>query len=124
MVLEGGAVYTLKRPEGMDPQQYTAGYSGPSFDCTKAKTTGERLICGDAALSKSDRALADAYAALKRSLPPASFATFQAAQRGWLAYTNKTCGADGSMPDAAGEGDASRNALPANSTAEPNCSRI
>jgi uncharacterized protein YecT (DUF1311 family) len=103
-MVEGGIVYTLERPDSQDPEQNKVGYSGPSFDCTKAKTTGERLICGDAALSKSDRALANAYGALKRSLPPGSFATFQAGQRGWLTYANKSCGADGAMPEAAGEG--------------------
>ena len=100
---EGGIVYTLKRPEGMDLQQYKAGYSGPSFDCTKAKATNELAICHDAALSKSDRALAEAYGALKRSLPQSSFATFQAGQRSWLAYVNKVCGADAAMPEAAGD---------------------
>src|SRR5580658_3321704 len=55
VMLQGDVIYTLERPTGMDPQQYKAGYSGPSFDCTAAKTTGERLICADAALSKSDK---------------------------------------------------------------------
>ena len=103
VTLQDGVVYTLERPTGMDPQQYKAGYSGPSFDCTAAKTTGERLICIDAALSKSDRALDEAYTALKRGLPSASFATFQSAQRAWLAYAMENCGADRPMPEALGD---------------------
>ena len=55
VMVQGDVIYTLERPTGMDPQQYKAGYSGPSFDCAAAKTTGERLICADAALSKSDK---------------------------------------------------------------------
>ncbi len=98
VMLEGDVVYTLERPTGMDPAQYAAGYSGPSFDCTQAKTTGEKLICRDAALSASDRKLGEAYAALEKSVSPDSFATFRAGQRAWLAYASKSCGADVPSP--------------------------
>ena len=57
-------IYTLERPTGMDTEQYSAGFSGPSFDCTKAKTQGEKLICADAGLAASDKKLAAAYRAL------------------------------------------------------------
>ncbi|MGO9699234.1 MAG: lysozyme inhibitor LprI family protein [Xanthobacteraceae bacterium] len=100
---QGDIVYTLERPTGMDPQQYTVGYSGPSFDCTTAKTTGERLICIDAALSKSDKKLGEAYTALKRELSSASFAAFQSAQRAWLAYVMESCGANAPMPETLGD---------------------
>jgi len=103
VTLQGDIVYTLERPTGIDPQQYKAGYSGPSFDCTTAKTTGERLICIDAALSKSDKKLGEAYAALKRELSSASFATFQSAQRAWLAYVMESCGANVPMPETFGD---------------------
>ena len=103
VTLQGDIVYTLERPTGLDPQQYKAGYSGPSFDCTTAKTTGERLICIDAALSKSDKKLGEAYAALKRELSPASFATFQSAQHAWLAYVMESCGANVPMPETFGD---------------------
>lgn len=97
---DGDVVYTLERPTGMDPERYTAGFSGPSFDCTKAKTEGEKLICTDAGLAAADRKLGAAYRALKRSLSAESFATFQAGQRGWIAYVMKSCGADALSPDA------------------------
>jgi hypothetical protein len=58
-------LYTLERPTGMEPHQDEPGFSGPSFDCLDAKTTADRLICADAGLSKSDRALAAAYKKLK-----------------------------------------------------------
>lgn len=103
VTMQDGVVYTLERPTGMDPQQYEAGYSGPSFDCTAAKATGERLICADAALSKSDKTLGETYTALKRDLSPESFATFQSAQRAWLAHTMQSCGADGAMPEVFGD---------------------
>ena len=103
VTLQGDIVYTLERPTGMDPQQYRAGYSGPSFDCTTAKTTGKRLICIDAALSKFDKKLGEAYTALKRELSSAGFATFRSAQRAWLAYAMESCGANVPMPETFGD---------------------
>jgi uncharacterized protein len=100
---EGDVIYTLERPTGVDPAQYSAGYSGPSFDCTRAKTTGEQLICRDAALSKSDRKLGEAYAALERSESPRSFATFHRAQRIWFSYVMTSCGAKAPMPKTLGD---------------------
>jgi uncharacterized protein len=65
--------------------------SGPSFDCAKAATTGERLVCGDAGLSATDRKMSAAYSALKKTLSPESFSGFQTAQRAWLSYVMKIC---------------------------------
>ena len=96
---DGDVIYTLERPTGMDTERYTAGFSGPSFDCTKAKTEGEKLICADAGLAASDKKLATAYHALKTSLSADSFATFQSGQRAWIAYAMKSCGADAPSPD-------------------------
>ena len=91
----------------MNPEQYVAGFSGPSFDCVNAKTTADRLICADAGLSKSDRELASAYARLKAKESAESFATVQKAQRGWLDVTIKTCVGDTPMPETLGD----RNAI-------------
>lgn len=96
---DGDVIYTLERPTGMDTEQYTAGFSGPSFDCTKAKTAGEKLICTDAGLAASDKKLAAAYRALKASLSAENLATFQSGQRVWIAYTMKSCGIDAPSPD-------------------------
>ena len=98
----GDVIYTLEQPTGMEPDQYK-GFSGPGFDCTKASATLDRLICMDAELSKSDRRLNANYRALKESESPQSFATFQAAQRAWLAYVKKTCRADVPFPDFVGD---------------------
>ena len=103
VVAEGDVLYTLERPTGMDPQQFTAGFSGPSFDCVKAKTTADRLICADAGLSKSDRSLATAYAKLKAAESADSFATVQKAQRGWLDFTIKGCVGDAPTPETLGD---------------------
>ncbi len=101
VMAEGEVVYTLQRPGSGD--QYTAGFSGPSFDCTKAKTTGEKLICNDAALAKIDQVLNKAYSALRKAETAESFATIRAAQRAWLAYAMKSCRVKGPMPDAGGD---------------------
>lgn len=95
---EGGIVYTLERPTGMEPARYEPGFSGPSFDCAKAKSAGEQTICRDAALSEADRKLDAAYRRLKSTMTAASFATVQKSQREWIAYVAKSCRADGAMP--------------------------
>ena len=69
----------------------TPAVSGPSFDCAKAATAGERLICGDPALSAADRKMSTAYLALRKTLSPESFSGFQAAQRAWLSYAMRIC---------------------------------
>ena len=91
-------VYTLRRPEG-DVSKVTPGYSGPSFDCVKAKSAGEKTICLDAGLSRYDLAIANAYERLEKSLTSESFATVQTAQRAWLAYVLKACGANMPIPE-------------------------
>lgn len=42
--------------------------SGPSFDCAKAKSVAEHLICADAELSARDRALATLYLRAKATV--------------------------------------------------------
>ena len=103
VMAEADVIYTLRRPDGMGADQIQPGFSGPSFDCTRAKSAAEQFLCSDANLAETDRKLSVAYARLKRTETPESFATVQAAQRGWLAYVLKTCGANGTMPDDQGD---------------------
>lgn len=102
-VYEAGVVYTLERPTGMDTTRVEPGFSGPSFDCAKAKSAGEQAICRDAALGEADRKLDAAYRRLRSTMTAASFATVQKSQRDWLAYVAKSCHSDGPMPKDAGE---------------------
>lgn len=88
-------VFTMEHLEQSDAKP---GLNAPSFDCLRAKTGGEKTICHDPALAKSDRDMADAYARLKKTGSAASFATVQAAQRAWLAYVTKNCHADAPLP--------------------------
>jgi len=99
IVAEGDVIYTLARPSGMDVAQMAPGFSGPSFDCTKAKTAADQMLCSDAGVARNDREMAQAYARLKRTETPQSFASVQAAQRAWLAYVLKSCHGSGPMPE-------------------------
>jgi uncharacterized protein YecT (DUF1311 family) len=96
VLLLNNVVYTLQRAEQTDA---APGYSGPSFDCLKANTAVEKTVCLDEELSKFDRQMAAAYTRLSKTQTPDSFATVQAAQRAWLAYTTKSCGSGRPMPD-------------------------
>jgi len=113
---DAGVVYTLERPTGMETARYEPGFSGPSFDCAKAKSAGEQTICRDAALSETDRKLDAAYRRLKSTMSAASFATVQKSQHDWLAYVAKTCHANGPVPDDAGERSALQSCLDDNYT--------
>jgi len=98
-----GGLLSFALPATAQANQRAAGFSGPSFDCTKARTAGEQMICHDAALSKADQKMNEAYRRLKATETPESFATVQSAQRAWLAYVAKSCGSGGSLPEDEGE---------------------
>ncbi len=62
----------------------------PAFDCTKAKSSAEKLICEDADLAKLDRLIADRYAAALEAIKGLDTGsaraekTLRANQRGWI----------------------------------------
>jgi uncharacterized protein len=56
-----------------------------SFDCAKAATAVERLLCSDKRLAAPDEALAERYAALLAVVPSAQRAQVRGAQQAWLA---------------------------------------
>jgi uncharacterized protein YecT (DUF1311 family) len=101
LVRVGDAIYRL-HPHDADPdirfdewvQRIT-----PSFDCDRAQSTVEKLICTDERTAKADRIIAERYAALRTTLTPESFATIRATQRAWLRYVPGSCGADGALPE-------------------------
>jgi uncharacterized protein len=61
----------------------------PSFDCRRAGTRVEHLICGDAYLSQLDRRMANAYAAFQRRISSSERARLRENQRLWLADRNR-----------------------------------
>ncbi|MBL6937188.1 MAG: DUF3298 domain-containing protein [Alphaproteobacteria bacterium] len=65
----------------------------PSFDCRKAKTMNEKAICGDAALARLDRQVAEVYeAAFRAAYDPAEKKKVLDAQRAFVATTLKCIG--------------------------------
>lgn len=56
-----------------------------SFDCAKAATAVERLLCSDKRLAGPDESLAQRYAALLTVVPGAQRAQVRGAQQAWLA---------------------------------------
>jgi uncharacterized protein YecT (DUF1311 family) len=62
--------------------------SAASFDCSKARTPAEKLVCADAQLSKQDEALAAAYKAAQAKADRSALAAWQ---RIWLAGTRDQC---------------------------------
>jgi len=72
--------------------------AGPSFDCTKAKSGREKVVCAHADLAALDRTLAEVYAKEKARRDAAGQADLQREQVRWLATMPGTC----SVPDTAG----------------------
>lgn len=75
-------------------------HAAPSFDCNKASSTTEKLICDDSALSNLDQSLADAFQGLRQQRTGTSRDRLVADQRAWLADRDRRCGipASGAEP--------------------------
>ena len=58
--------------------------AGPSFDCGKAESTAEKLVCSDAQLAALDRETARLYALAKAKVEPVRLNELEAYQRGWI----------------------------------------
>lgn len=57
----------------------------PGFDCAKAKTRAEQVVCANPELSALDRRLSRIYTELQQTLPAAQRKALIADQRAWLA---------------------------------------
>ena len=68
--------FVVVRPADAQPR--------PSFDCAKAASAVDRLICSHDKLASLDRALAERYEALHDSLSPEGFAVLRKGQLTWL----------------------------------------
>ncbi|MCR9109863.1 MliC family protein [Marivita sp. XM-24bin2] len=73
---------------------------GPSFDCSKAGSDAERLVCADADLARLDRQLSDRFAAaidVARGLEVGAQTAedeIRATQRGWISGRDECWKAD------------------------------
>lgn len=67
-----------------------AAQDGPSFDCSRAESSAEELVCDDAALAAMDRRLAEVYGAALAAAEgldagaAEAASTLKAMQRGWI----------------------------------------
>jgi uncharacterized protein YecT (DUF1311 family) len=60
-------------------------------DCSKAQTPAEKAICGNPELTAADRAMATAFAALLKALPPPEHDALLADQRTWITERDGGC---------------------------------
>ena len=58
--------------------------ASPSFDCAKASSEVEMMICKDAELAELERRLASLYAVLLKNTPTSEQTMLKAEQRGWV----------------------------------------
>jgi uncharacterized protein YecT (DUF1311 family) len=72
----------------------SAADDGPSFDCTKATTADEKLICTSDDLSRSDRSLAQIFRETRDSLSDSERKALVQEQRKWVDSRNRRCGID------------------------------
>src|SRR5438105_7195667 len=70
----------------------SAAAAPPVPDCKQAKIPAERAICGNAELAAADKAMAEAYAALRAQLPPDQQKALLADQRRWITRRTAACG--------------------------------
>lgn len=58
--------------------------AAPSFDCAKASSDIEKLICRDGELAELDRSLAELYSVVLKNTPGSAQNQLKAEQRGWI----------------------------------------
>jgi uncharacterized protein len=83
------AILSLPTVAGASESQPEAKQSRPSFDCRRAGTRVEHLICGDAHVSQLDRRMASAYATFLRRISTREQARLRENQRLWLVHRNQ-----------------------------------
>jgi uncharacterized protein YecT (DUF1311 family) len=79
-----GIIYTMRSKTRPRP-------FGPSFDCAKAETPVEKLLCDDKELMLSDSILGRVYDAARKANPKKRN-RIRAEQRLWIAERNADCG--------------------------------
>ena len=63
--------------------------ASPSFDCSRARTSGERAICGDPGLAALDRQMASQYQRTMSTTPPEAQALLRRTRDRFLAYRDR-----------------------------------
>lgn len=63
--------------------------ASPSFDCKRAATKAEKIICADNLLAMSDHDLAAVWGDLRAGTPPSALPALLRDQRDWIARRNR-----------------------------------
>lgn len=69
--------------------------SAASFDCAKAASPHEKLICASPEVSRLDSSMASSYKALMQRLSPEAQEDVRRSQREWLAFWPTSCREEG-----------------------------
>jgi uncharacterized protein YecT (DUF1311 family) len=72
--------------------------AGPSFDCRKATTPVEKLICSDPTLGDLDRKMAETFRRALEKAPAVDRDAILKRQRRWLQARGNACGLDPALP--------------------------
>lgn len=80
------------------PAAHAEPTSNPSFDCRKAATPVEKLICSDPVLGDLDRKMAEKFSQDLEAAPATSRGVLIKAQRRWLQDRASGCGLDPAQP--------------------------
>ncbi|TQD46161.1 DUF1311 domain-containing protein [Lysobacter aestuarii] len=80
---EGMSDADLAPPSIMSPADADPA-SGPSFDCSRASSSSEKMVCSDPALAALDRELEALYGRRLAATSGADHDRLQAMQRGWV----------------------------------------
>ena len=70
----------------------------PSFDCAKAKSVAEKVICAEPALAAADAAIAANYAAALRRLDAPARTALAQDQQDFVSYRDRIAGFDQGVP--------------------------
>ena len=70
----------------------SASSPAQAFDCTKASTETEKLICSDSGLKQADDDLGRAWRKVRELLGEAEFKILRQNQRAWLKTRDARCG--------------------------------
>lgn len=71
----------------------------PSFNCARARTRGEKAVCGSSELAALDRQMASFYGSAYRGADPESRALLERTRTRFLAFRDR-CGTDSCIADA------------------------
>jgi len=63
-----------------------------AFDCSKASTATEKLICSDSKLKQADDDLGQAWSKAQRQVSESEFKLLRLSQRAWLKSRDERCG--------------------------------